>query len=242
MKNQKGFTIIQTLIFLIVFSISSFFMTEVLKSLWFSNKIAKASVTFQQIQMIANGNLANYEAWQKIISINPSMACLATGTCTHGTSSRIQVVSSIYDPADAQFNNVAVYNIAAEPTRGYDLDGLPCNTYSDTGNDACPIRVGVTWTVSCPTGGCNRPINLISLTFEYTPANQLKMPVINVANYSVINVDRRTLSSTGAYDECGMDTPPKIYVVEPNKVFNMPTGVYTSDIRGCLDLQAFKHP
>lgn len=217
-------------------------MADMLQAIWFSNKTAKISTTFQQLQIIVKGNLGNYEAWRKMVYLNPELFCTHPGgvLCDSAAAEQnIRVVTALYDPS----TNPEVV-VEEGSTTGFTVDGQPCNTFDGVnGSNTCPIHIDVFWKANCLAAAtCDKPINLVRVKFTYKPENPEKLPSVNVANYDMDWTDRRALSSDGAVVECGMDPWGMVYVSEPNKTFNTASGTWTSDLRGCLPAMAFEYP
>ena len=249
-KSQTGFTIMQVAVAIAVFAIASLVMINLFDPLWKANRAAALSTTTKQLQLLAMGNLGNYESWQQIIRKNngtnttPNMTCAlgTVGTCVSNTLGTIDLVTAL-----------GSLEISHIPGEGFAIDGSRCSTYVEApavGNDSCPLRVEVIWKPLCGTAvTCNKPLNTVRVNFKYNPQNPIKMPPLNVFNIDVpagadttLFVPRGSLSSDAYIIDCGMDgkkyaggnvTPPS------TTMFVMPAGTFYTDVRGCLQIEAY---
>lgn len=131
-------------------------------------------------------------SWQKTIAAgaptgsNPlgKMGCLVTGTtsCTvDGSSTGTPIQNqafALYDAAGSLIFD------ATNPTNGITLNGLPCSSFSTTGDNSCPMRFDLKWNAVC-TGACINPMIKVNATLLFpVPAGQQGL-IINTSRYSV---------------------------------------------------------
>ena len=97
------------------------------------------------------------------------LQCLKGGTpCTaDGTAAGAPISQQTFALFDT--SNNLVFD-ATNPNNGLDRHGALCNTFSESGNDACPFRYDLKWTALCAPGNCVRPQIKVSANLLYRPA------------------------------------------------------------------------
>lgn len=138
---------------------------------------AQSNITFQAGAIRGNlvAHLQNPAAWQKTVAdtTNTSLDCLRNGTDCTGITGAFRVRdaanSIVYDPLVA--------------THGFTANGAPCSTFAAGGNDACPLRMELSWSPIC-SGTCVSPQVKVTGTMQYKPSTQARTIAFNSANYS----------------------------------------------------------
>ncbi|MDR3608407.1 MAG: tail fiber domain-containing protein [Oligoflexia bacterium] len=139
------------------------------------------------------------DSWQNTISDtndNPTLSCLinsawpalptsyATTCQTAGgsTTNPIYSINVIKDAANGGGNSY--YSIGQ--FNGFTQAGVPCNSYSSSGNDGCPIQVTINWQPICPSGAtsCAYPQVFVQVNMSYSPTLKNRVP-FNASNHSV---------------------------------------------------------
>ncbi len=165
LKNQNGLNIVGQMVALALVGIAFYSVFAGLK-LFNTSRIKMykqsglESMRNQVIQALESEiGLAN------TIAANASMACVGTHTdCSAqaGASWPIKVMSP---------DGVLLVD-SATATYGFFTDGAPCNTYdSVNGNDACPLRLNVTWRPICGPAPCLNPQNQFVGAFSIKEKN-----------------------------------------------------------------------
>lgn len=167
MKNIKGFTLVEILLTVFVVSLFILGFSQVLGVYLNSQRDLDFSGRKQEM-IISIVNLINSDvAWQKTIdhAANTTMDCLkdpgkfpavaSAGACTSGDGGKF----SLLDESGAVFIDFAT------ATAGFNLNGF-CNSFSSSGNDACPLRAELSWRPLCTT--CIN--NQVEVTIELTDA------------------------------------------------------------------------
>lgn len=256
-KNQKGSAMMQVLIAAAIFLIISVVMLSYFDGIRQTHRLIGLKTSTEILKLSIIANLANYEAWQRTIALNPGtqasngMDCLTAGPCVNDINANIDLYNA---------NGDAVV-LTNTPSSGLNLMGETCNTFvpypttttpgtgvAPGGDDDCPIHVEISWfsrccvnqTGACNPATCNRPINYVRSTYFYNPANEKSFPPFNFAAPQLPWTNRVELSSDSPYVECGMET--WVYIGKPLFTMVMPAGTFTSDIRGCITAAAFRGP
>ena len=122
-------------------------------------------------------------SWARMIETNASLACLQTpavANCVGAPTNHTNL--AWWKPNSA----MAFYNQAVA-TAGWSANGLPCNTWSAAGSDACPIRYNLVVTMDCEGASpCRRPKLILNGTLNYSPANRFSSR--NRVNHDAYNI------------------------------------------------------
>ncbi len=204
--------------------------------------------------------LGDQAAWEKMKTLNASMACLVSHTCQNGTATDTGtgVAGQVRSPSSSSVNSPSpsittsnfsltdssgniVYD-AMKPGAGMGFDGSPCTGFNPTpghGSDQCPLRMDLQWTPSCSNsihpGACTNPEEVVSVGFTYNPgSDNFKWP-FNPANYGYTS-ERLTLSSNLPIFRCAQNNA--IYIGNFTGIVTNFLG-YKSDAAGCVPFFAF---
>lgn len=157
------------------------------------NKSQKQSNLLYQVGMF-NKNIgalvAMQTSWNATVNApanRESMACIRLRRpCTSDGSASGQpledVLFAIFDGAGKEY-----YNPLNEHS-GVTLSGVPCSTFSASGNESCPIRIELKWSAICQPGNCMDP--QIKVKAEMKIAPTVSGILINPANHSMPDVYR----------------------------------------------------
>lgn len=204
LRTQVGMTIVEVLI---ASAIAVVAFVSAGSTIGYYYQSSKRNTFTESLSIIRNNLYAaiiNDASWELMKNVNSDMACLQSGTaltaCPNAipvgtpvpiTATQIKVLDSVgallYDPTSA--------------TSGYDLRGNPCNAYDATnGNDACPIRVNVSWgPADCAAASCPIPelVN-VSIRFFYKPSTSNQQMAANVTRLNV-NLLRSRAGAVAGY-------------------------------------------
>lgn len=229
-SNNKGFSLVQTLVVIGVISVLWTVVIELLNQVQRSQYEILMKSTVLTVRNSLLANVASSASWQKTVFLQPSLKCVSNATMyCDGTPSSKDII--IYDAAGS------VIFDSTNPTNGFTVHGVKCNTYDAVnGNDACPIGVKVRWRALCNNTLCQSQQDLISLQFDFRPQSNMRNVAFNSYNYNQIETPRNSLS--------GNETPllacakiGKIYIGE-GQTFNS----VTADTQGCVPYYAFQGP
>ncbi|MGZ3774502.1 MAG: hypothetical protein ACXVCY_11855 [Pseudobdellovibrionaceae bacterium] len=131
--------------------------------------------------------IASDASWEVTKTMNNGMKCLTPGQpyCQQGGTQRLMI--KLYD----SMNNV-IYD-ASNPTAGFTYHGTSCNSYSSSGNDACPLRVDLQWRGICNDTQCKSQEDFFTVEFKYSPKS--KPIVFNAHNFNSAEQSRFNLGS-----------------------------------------------
>jgi hypothetical protein len=170
-KNQKGFTVMESLVAVLIFSMSGLaFSSFVSISANMQNrnktKLAVSQVKGHVLAMIANksvwyrnlrdANIATHPSFTEH-TLNPELACLRDGTpCTEDPAGYNLTLTD-------QSGNIVIDGV--DQTKGFTNDGAACTGYNASApNPACPWRLSLKWVPLCPaSGACVHPQVTINL-------------------------------------------------------------------------------
>lgn len=229
-KNNKGFSLVQTLVVVGLISVLWTVVIELLNQVQKSQYEILMKSTVLSIRNSLLANVSSGAAWQKTVSLQPSLKCLNnTMAFCNGTPASKDIV--VYDAAGS------VIFDSTNPSNGFTVNGIKCSTYDAiNGNDACPIGVKVRWRALCNNSTCQSQQDLVSLQFEFKPQNNVRNVAFNSYNYNQIETPRNSLS--------GNETPllacakiGKIFIGE-GQSFNS----ISADTQGCVPYHAFQGP
>lgn len=192
-RNKKGFSLIGILVAACLLAVvlnGTLSLAQIsLKQQTQSNlTFAADQIRRNLIQYVQNSN-----AWQNTLNdpANTSLACLkASASCT-GAGGAFRV-------RDAQ-NNI-VYDPLTSTAVGFAGSGSPCNTFSASGNEACPLRMELSWQPVC-SGTCVNPQVKLKGTMTYAPQAPQTKFAFNALNYSFEIL--QSASASGAFLQSG---------------------------------------
>jgi hypothetical protein len=168
-KNNSGFTILQVLVVLALTATFSLSMTNQYQSSKSIQKKADLVFTLDNLAKNIDAYVRHDPSWDETTNhaSNNTFECLKDSSCVSTTNESFQLL----DPA----GHIVAYDTVKEPTRGFKIDGTPCNTFdANNGNAACPARVNLRWMPECPNGDCSDAIPKVLVTFEYnSPTERL---------------------------------------------------------------------
>lgn len=179
-KRNSGMSLVELMVVIglmgIVMAGMGSFFSQILR-------VQEQTRLISNIQILKSTLIRNIEsdaAWSNTVNqaINTSMACLRVSDstlCNHNDSSNF----NIFDAA----NGLAFNSLVA--TSGFTKDGVVCNAFTTAGNDQCPIRWDLRWTVVCPgaVATCKTPSIQVLGTFSYEPSDSLLR--VNPSNFHV---------------------------------------------------------
>jgi len=127
--------------------------------------------------------LNSEKAWSrtKAGALNSTgMTCLNSGTaCTQSGLVIKKRAFALYDSVGG-----LVYD-ATRPENGVNSQGVPCNTFSASGNSACPFRFDLDWSAICDPANCVSPQIEISAKLVFAPAAGDRRLIFDPLRYSV---------------------------------------------------------
>lgn len=226
--NQKGFSIINTLIVGAITSITTFAVTTAVLRQQFTQEEILFKNNVIDIRDSLLSAVASDSAWAMTRSKNAVMNCVTPEQtyCRTGVFDRATIV--LYDGSGN-----AIYN-STNPSAGYRMDGAPCNSFSSSGNDQCPLRVNVSWRSTCGSDGCSKWEDFVSIIFEYRPSSREKSFPFNVANYNVVEQSRLNFGGNDSpILKCARDGA--IFIGAGNSFNNI-----NADSEGCVPYVAFQ--
>lgn len=202
-RNKKGFSLIGILVATCLLGIvlsGTLGVTQI--SL---KQQSQSNITFMadQIRRNLTQHIQNGSAWQNTVndSANTNLACLQSSTsCTGmGGAFRLRDASNhiVYDPLT--------------PSNGFTAAGSLCTTFSTGGNDACPLRMELSWQPVC-SGTCVSPQVKIIGTITYAPQSPEKKIAFNSSNYGFEVMQRASPSVITCYRSY-LNTPPAANVI-----------------------------
>ncbi|MBY0370401.1 hypothetical protein K2X33_06925 [bacterium] len=158
-----------------------------------SQSRANTLYSTDQVRRTLTAHLQNAQAWSNTLAdtSNTTMACLRnTATrCTHNgnaTTATLPTVAGI-PLADQPFKlRDATNRVMWDSTStniGMTTNGTACSTFSDAGNDDCPLRYELTWSAIC-TGECTNPQIKVQGKVKYRPATPERSIAMNGSNYN----------------------------------------------------------
>lgn len=167
-------------------------------------------------------------AWMMTKANNAQMRCKSQSQQFCQTANLQRSTISLYDGSG---------NLIYDPrvaSSGYRMDGTPCNSFSASGNDLCPLRVSVQWRAVCSNSSCTTQEDFVGLQFDFKPSSNSKKFPFNPANYNVVEQNR---AGFGGNDSPVMICARKgmVFIGEQN-TFN---GMY-ADGEGCVGYAAFR--
>lgn len=169
-SRQRGFTLIEALVGLLVMSFAMGTLSFVFKSVYdaqHSTNILRSAATLRTALV---DSVNSVQGWNRTVAFpdNTSLSCLQQTNardCT-GQGGPIAVMNGA---EGVVFNSL-------RPTTGIDQYGNPCDAFDANpagGNDDCLLRYDLQWRALCPTSGpCSNPEVEITGTLQYNPANK----------------------------------------------------------------------
>ncbi|WP_374028934.1 type II secretion system protein [Bdellovibrio bacteriovorus] len=233
--NDRGFSLVQALVVLGVMSLINLGTITVMQRNNRTNHEInmKANVLAMRQNIVAL--IGNQNSWAQTYAVNFSMMCRSPGQTYCNPNSTQVTPIKLMDSG----GNVVVDTV---PTAGFTLQGEPCNQYSPTGNDACPLRVEVFWRAGCTPATCSNAVvasgrilaeEFVSLRFTYSPSSSERKFSFNSLNYNLVEQSRMRLQNNASPSViCG--DQGKIYVGTGRTLRG-----YSSDSLGCIDYAAF---
>lgn len=191
LKHKSGLTLVESLV-AIVLIFGAF--SAAISLIEQSNKIAKNLEIVTSIGMIRTNLyniIASDIAWHATVQnpANSNFSCLQVvapypaNNCANGPGNS---GSFAFYEADGTL----YYDPNASPNNGFDLKGVPCNSFDAVnGNLNCPFRVTTNWSPICPVGSCSGGTTLINVQvdFHVSLPTTVKYPINeNRFNFSVV--------------------------------------------------------
>lgn len=236
--NSRGSAVIQVAVALgasAMFGLSMMTVTS-LQSQSQSEMYLRSSLIMIRQNVV--GTISNSDSWNETRTRNSAvMACTSESQyCTKPAS------------GPAPLANIRLFNRMGElvldstaATAGYTPSGEPCNTYSPSGNDACPFNVKLQWRAECTAstcgaGGFSAP-EYVKLAFTYSPSTSgMNKIVFNPSAYGLAEQNRLNITlSTSPAMKCGMGG--EIFVGIGGSFNGTP-----ADAQGCVSYAAFRGP
>lgn len=228
LTNSKGFGIVNVLMAAGLVSMTALSVASVLskQSKDQSEFMLKTQVT--EIRRSLLSAIASDSAWQETLTRNAVMRCLSPHQKYCGPNQTETADIILYDASGQVFYD------GTKPTGGFRIDGLPCDTYSTSGNDNCPVKAFLKWRAACTSGDCTQIENFVSLSFVYSPSSKEKKFPFNARNYGVEEVSRIKISaSESPVLECARKSS---FFIGEGQSFNG----YVADTTGCVPYVAFQ--
>ncbi len=175
--NKLGYTIMEVVITtgLVMVIFSAF--TMVLQ-VYTNNQQNLAYADRKQDLLVTIINLINNDqAWQKTVDslANTGLDCLKDPakfpTVTNAGACDMAVDGGAFSLLDEAGT---IFLDSTTATAGFSLNAGPCNSYSATGDDFCPLRAEVTWRPLCVT--CTNNQIEVTITLKDTPKNRKNAP------------------------------------------------------------------
>lgn len=238
-KNEKGTSLVQILVVVGVMSILNLGVVSVMQTQSSSNHEMNMKTSVLAIRQNLVALIGNQNSWNQTYAANLDMRCYSTTQqyCNPNSSTDNLILRLM----DANGGTV----LSPDPTAGFTALGEPCNQYSPSGNDTCPIRVEVSWHAQCTASTCSPSVvasgrveaeELVSIKFSYSPKSRQKKYAFNPLNYNLVQQSRMRLQSNASPAiVCG--DQGKIFI-GINKMFNG----HTTDPQGCIVYNAFVGP
>ena len=188
--NSKGMSLVEVMVVLTIMSMIGLGTATMMKNMFSIQKRVDTKSNILQLQNNLETLLKNDDAWGASVTAAANAAKLGCLTDSVATTCADGFTASDWQVFD---NTGALFFRADQATRGFTIDGAPCNTFNRVaGDDTCPLRYDLTWTALCPgtTDPCQKPQVVIVGNLVYAPLN-LSDPSqrINVADYQ-ININR----------------------------------------------------
>ncbi len=187
--HQSGFTLVETMIAIGLGSILALGVSTLLSWTVQIQTAAMTQAVLEAFQQNMIKNLASEAAWRNTLSAGAAtgMGCLTNlNPCTTDDTpggppiqDRPFVLYSVggVNPGSVIFDST-------NPSNGLTSKGIPCNTFSAAGNDACPFRYDLKWSAVCTPGNCVSPQVVVNAILMYRPLTPTKL-VLNVDRYSI---------------------------------------------------------
>ncbi len=169
--NQKGLSLVEMMVVVTIMSLVGVGVSSLLTNMISIQKKVEKKDSILQFKNALEANIKDNTSWAFSVYHATNAAtlnCLRddVGGCVDLTT----------------FNNFNVFNRAgaiifqgASATGGFTYAGISCNTFdAAAGNDACPLRYNLSWTVRCPGGvnPCNKPIVHVQGLLVNNPQNK----------------------------------------------------------------------
>jgi len=186
LHRQEGFTLMSVMAGVGLTAFYLLILTQGLNMAGNASKRVSLHKTFVEISNNVITFVNRDQSWKNTVSdlANTNMRCLRiVKDCTP------QITPSPFILKDLQ-NSIYINSIS--PSSGFTKKGIPCNTYSTSGNNDCPIRATVEWSAECDAGDCIFPNVRVTLKFYYTPdptSNRQNLVNPNVYNLDMLRSD-----------------------------------------------------
>lgn len=202
-KNKLGFSLVEIIVALGVFSVIVLLSTGLFSSLF------KMSSVMQSDRSLADARLTVLRALEDqdsfLLSIQhpnnaAAFACLfdpaVNGTGCSGVKN-IEFQMFSYNPVTLATTRIPYVGLTSEPNAGFSALGTPgCAFDLATPSDTCPFRYVATWSAYCaPTNNlygmasnekyCHNPLIDVTVTFQFNPAQMSNFPPINSQKQSI---------------------------------------------------------
>lgn len=185
-EKQRGFTLIEILVATGLLGILIFLAMGAIAPLLALRKQLDAGAGLHLVSTYLRECISNDIPWQATVSdpANKSLACLREKKpCEDGQTGPIRLKVS------AGENCMAPYDTMAPSTTGFRIDGTVCEGFKPTsGNDACPLRMDVSWTARCPLGEkrCINPLIMVKGQMIYRPAKVDEKIALNPERFQIM--------------------------------------------------------
>lgn len=196
MKNNSGFNMVQLLIATTIFTVVSLgvmnliiYYTKMEQQQRLRSGIISARYTITSYLQHERGWAFTINASENNVA---TADCLTGDTSVTGTGTNIDcfgvgnIPLVVYDPSGNLFYDARE---PASASRGFNRDGVICNTYSNAvggGSFECPFRAEVYWTTICAASPCYYPGVEVEVRFEINQDLAEKKLTFNPENYNFV--------------------------------------------------------
>lgn len=184
--NQKGSTIIIALIAMAVFSGFILSVAQMQKTNKQMQKKIDTSNIISQIQTNIINTINDKNSWTNTLrdsANNGSMNCITSRNCGPVTETTFVLWSS---NSTTYTNTEFAVNNSNSATAGYTFSGKVCNTFTQSGNSDCPIKINMTWsTIGCSPAPCDSEV-MIRLGVLLKPSGDLNYLRIRDDSFDVV--------------------------------------------------------
>lgn len=235
-KNQFGFSLIESMMGLFILTVSAGAMLSMAKLQFGSQRENMDYAAIVSLRESILATVGSQESWNRTKALNSTMACSRKypSTCAENEIHEINIYRSD--------GNLFVGSM--NPTQGFTADGKPCSNYG-VPSSPCQIKARVFWKnvcVSASPPGCKYPMDQVTVLFfsksenlkKYTDANgrlrQFDVLSMNRHSFGINNSPVASCLAKGSFVFVGF-----------GKSFATPRGaVATADSDGCVNIGAFK--
>lgn len=229
-QNNKGFSLVQTLVVIGIITVLWTVVIELLNQVQKSQYEILMKSTVLSVKNSILANVSSGGAWAQTVTAQPSLKCANnTDPYCNGAPASKDII--VYDSSGS-----VVFD-STNPNNGFTVNGMKCNSFdSVAGSDSCPIGVKVRWRALCSNALCQSQQDLVSVQFDYHPSSTARNVAFNAFNYNQVENPRNSLA--------GNETPllscakiGKVFIGE-GQTFNS----VTADPQGCVPYNTFVGP